>query len=79
MGGSDREAHGGRRLYVCVQIRHHEGCFPNLCEKDYICVLACVCFCCLSCANDSLEGCLGKQTWEGDEEEEGGGVKEGMF
>lgn len=22
----------------------------------------------VSCANDSLEGCLGKQTWEDDEE-----------
>lgn len=49
--------------------------FPNPCEMIAFMSLL-VCFCCLSGANDSLEGCLGKQIWEGDEEEEVEGMKE---
>lgn len=49
--------------------------FPNPCEMIVYTSLL-VCFCCLSGTNDSLEGCLGKQTWEGDEEEEVEGMKE---
>lgn len=41
--------------------------FANLCKQIAYVPLR-VCFCCLSCTNDSLQGCLGKQTWEDDEQ-----------